>query len=116
MNAGIKSPRIRKATKRRLAKEKLEKENKLKNKTDEEIEVIITHEVALEDSHPRQEKPKYFGEVIEEDGSIHHYDDATLEGIRPYQKFREILESKKIVLVSEVKKGEKVYVSRFRNL
>ena len=44
-----------------------------------------------------------------------HYDDATLEGIRPYQKFREILESKKIVLVSEVKKGEKVYVSRFRN-
>ena len=71
MNAGIKSPRIRKATKRRLAKEKLEKENKLKNKTDEEIEVIITHEVALEDSHPRQEKPKYFGEVIEEDGSIH---------------------------------------------
>ena len=37
------------------------------------------------------------------------------KGIRPYQKFREILESKKIVLVSEVKKGEKVYVSRFRN-
>ena len=71
MNAGIKSPRVKKATKRRLAKEKLKKENKLKNKTDEEIEVIVTHEVALEDSHPRQEKPKYFGEVIEEDGSIH---------------------------------------------
>ncbi len=25
----------------------------------------------LEDSHPRGEKPKYFGELIEEDGSIH---------------------------------------------
>ena len=37
------------------------------------------------------------------------------KGIRPYQNYREILESKKIVLVSEVKKGEKVYVSRFRN-
>ena len=32
---------------------------------------IINHEIALEDSHPRGEKPKYFGEVIEQDGSIH---------------------------------------------
>lgn len=71
MAAGIVSPRVRKATKRRLAKEKLCKENKLKNKTDEEIEVIVNHEVALEDSHPRGEKPKYFGEIIEMDGSLH---------------------------------------------
>ena len=39
--------------------------------SNEEIEVKINHEVALEDSHPRGEKPKYFGEIIEEDGSIH---------------------------------------------
>lgn len=71
MNNGITSPRVRKATKRRLVKEKLEKENKLENKTTEEIEVIVNHEVALEDSHPRCEKPKYFGEVTEMDGSIH---------------------------------------------
>ena len=71
MKAGITSPRIRKATKRRLAKEKLEAEHKLENKTEEEIEVIVNHEVALEDSHPRQEKPKYFGEVTQMDGSIH---------------------------------------------
>lgn len=71
MNAGITSPRVRKATKRRLAKQKLENENKLKNKTEEEIEVIVNHEVALEDSHPRGEKPKYFGEIIEMDGSFH---------------------------------------------
>ena len=71
MNDGITSPRIRKATKRRLAKEKLEKEKKLKNKTEEEIEIIVNHEVALEDSHPRGEKPKYFGEITEMDGSIH---------------------------------------------
>ena len=71
MNAGIVSPKVRKSTKRRIAKEKLEKENKLNNKTDEEIEVIINHEVALEDSHPRKEKPKYFGEVTELDGSNH---------------------------------------------
>ena len=71
MNAGISSPKVRKATKRRLAKEKLERENKLKNKTEEEIEVIVNHEVALEDSHPRGEKPKYFGEVTEMDGSNH---------------------------------------------
>lgn len=71
MNAGITSPRVRKKTRKRLAREKLEAEKKLENKTEEEIEVIVNHEVALEDSHPRQEKPKYFGENTELDGSIH---------------------------------------------
>lgn len=27
---------------------------------EEEIEVIVNHEIALEDSHPRGEKPKYY--------------------------------------------------------
>ena len=71
MKNGITSPKIRKATKRRLAKEKLIKDKKLKNKTEEEIEIIINNEIALEDSHPRGEKPKYFGELTEMDGSIH---------------------------------------------
>lgn len=71
MKAGITSPKIRKNTKKRLAKAKLEAEKKLENKTEEEIEVIVNHEVALEDSHPRGEKPKYFGEITEMDGSIH---------------------------------------------
>ena len=39
--------------------------------SDEQINEIVNHEIALEDSHPRQEKPKYFGEIIEQDGSIH---------------------------------------------
>ena len=71
MKNGIRSPKARRATKRRLAKEKLQKDKKLKNKTEEEIEIIVNHEVALEDSHPRGEKPKYFGEITEMDGSIH---------------------------------------------
>lgn len=71
MNAGISSPKARKTTKKRLAKEKLQKEKKLVGKSDEEIEVITSHEVALKDSHPRREKPKYFGEITEVDGSIH---------------------------------------------
>ena len=71
MKNGIRSPKARKATKRRLAKEKLQKEKKLINKTEEEIEIIVNHEVALEDSHPRGEKPKYFGEITEMDGSAH---------------------------------------------
>lgn len=71
MNNGITSPRIRKITKKKLAKEKLEKEKKLENKNEKDIEIIINHEIALEDSHPRGEKPKYFGEIIEMDGSIH---------------------------------------------
>lgn len=68
---GIYSPKMNRKTRRRIAKENLEKEKKLKGKTKEEIEVIVNYEVALEDSHPRGEKPKYFGEVIEMDGSIH---------------------------------------------
>ncbi len=68
---GISSPKSRKATKRRIAKEKLQNEKKLKNKTEEEIEIIVSHEVALEDAHPRGEKPKYFGEITEMDGSSH---------------------------------------------
>lgn len=72
MNAGITSPKIRKATKRKLAKEKLLQENKINlAMSNEQIEVIVNHEVALEDSHPRGEKPKYFGELVEMDGSIH---------------------------------------------
>lgn len=71
MKNSITSPKIRKATKRRLAKEKLNKEKKLNNKTDDEIEIIVNNEVALEDSHPRGEKPKYFGEITEMDGSNH---------------------------------------------
>ena len=39
--------------------------------SEEQINEIINHEIALEDSHPRGEKPKYFGEIIEQDGSIH---------------------------------------------
>ena len=39
----------------------------------DKIDLIVSHELALEDSHPRQEKPKYFGEIIEQDGSIHKW-------------------------------------------
>ena len=71
MDNGFRSPNIRKATKRALAKKKLQDEGKLKNKSNDEIEELITHEVALENSHPRGEKPKYFGEITEMYGSIH---------------------------------------------
>ena len=69
---GILSPKARKKTKREYSKKKLLQEKKINlAMTDEQIETIVSHEVALEDSHPRCEKPKYFGEIIEQDGSIH---------------------------------------------
>lgn len=69
---GILSPKARRKTKRDAAKERLLKEKKINlAMSDEQIDKIINHEIALEDSHPRSEKPKYFGEIIEEDGSIH---------------------------------------------
>ena len=70
--AGILSPKARKKTKRDFAKQKLLDEKKINlAMSDEQINEIVNHEIALEDSHPRQEKPKYFGEIIEQDGAIH---------------------------------------------
>ncbi len=69
---GILSPKARKKTKREFAKQRLLQEKKINAAmNNEQIETIISHEIALEDSHPRGEKPKYFGEIIEQDGSIH---------------------------------------------
>ena len=69
---GILSPKARKKTKREYAKTKLLEEKKINlAMSEEQINTIVNHEVALEDSHPRCEKPKYFGEIIEQDGSIH---------------------------------------------
>lgn len=69
---GILSLKARRKTKREFKKEQLLKQKKISNSmSDEQINYIVNHEIALEDSHPRGEKPKYFGEVIEQDGSIH---------------------------------------------
>lgn len=69
---GILSPKARKRTKKEFTKQRLLKEKKINlSMNDEQINTIINHEIDLEDSHPRGEKPKYFGEVIEQDGSIH---------------------------------------------
>jgi hypothetical protein len=68
---GIYSPKIRKSTRKKLKKAEvlLKKENQTKSK--KELDIMVNHLMDIEDSHPRQEKPKYFGEVIEMDGSIH---------------------------------------------
>ena len=71
-NMGILSPKARKKTKKEFKKKQLLKEKKINlAMSDEQIDSIVNHEVALESSHPRLEKPKNFGEIIEQDGSIH---------------------------------------------
>ena len=71
---GILSPKARKKTKKEFIKKQLLKEKKISLDMDEtQIQTIVNHEIALEDSHPRGEKPKYFGEIIEQDGSIHNW-------------------------------------------
>ena len=70
---GILSPKARKKLKEFKKKQLLDK-NKINNAmSDEQINYVVNHEIALEDSHPRGEKPKYFGEVIEQDGSIYNW-------------------------------------------
>ena len=72
--AGILSPKARKKTKKMFKKKQLLEEKKINlAMSDEQIDYIINHEIALEDSHPRGEKPKHFGEIIEQDGSIHEW-------------------------------------------
>ena len=72
--ADILSPKARKKTKREHTKQKLLNEKKINiNMSDEQINSTINPDIALEDSHPRGEKPKYFGEIIEQDGSIHNW-------------------------------------------
>ena len=71
---GILSPKARKKTKKEFIKQQLLKEKKINlAMDDEQISTILNHEIELEDSHPRGEKPKYFGELIEQDGSIHQW-------------------------------------------
>ena len=71
---GILSPKARKKTRREFTKKKLLEEKKINYAmSNEQIDNIINHEITLEDSHPRKEKPKYFGEIIEQDGSIHNW-------------------------------------------
>lgn len=67
----ILSPKANKKTKREFVKRRLIEEKKLNAKTEEQINEIVDYEVALEDSHPRGEKPKYFGEIVEMDASEH---------------------------------------------
>ena len=73
-NASILSTKARRKTKRAYIKNKLLSEKKINlAMSDEQVKSIINHEIDLEDSHPRSEKPKYFGEIIEQDGSIHEW-------------------------------------------
>ncbi len=69
--AGILFPKTRKKTKRDYAKKKLLKEKKINLAMSNEQ--INNHKFTLEDSNSRQEKHKYFGEIIEHDGSIHQW-------------------------------------------
>ena len=69
---GILSPKARKRTIKEYIKQQLLKEKKINlAMSEKQINEIVNHEINLEYSHPRGEKPKYFGEIIEQDGSIH---------------------------------------------
>ena len=68
----ILSPKARKRTIKEYIKKQLLKEKKINlAMSEKQINEIVNHEINLEYSHPRGEKPKYFGEIIEQDGSIH---------------------------------------------
>ncbi len=71
MKKNIVSPKARKVTKKKIIRKKLQEKQTLKDKNPEEIETTVNNEMELKNSHPRGQKPKYFGEITEMDGSIH---------------------------------------------
>ena len=72
--ADILSPYAQRKTKKAAKKKELLKQKVITEETDNnDVEIIVNREISLEDSHPRKEKPKFFGEIIEEDGSIHNW-------------------------------------------
>jgi hypothetical protein len=67
MKEGITSPKIQKKIRRRLAIAKMKKENP--SISEKEAEEKFSNEIELFESHPRQERAKYFGELIQMDAS-----------------------------------------------
>lgn len=66
---GILSPRAKKNTQKKYKKLQLLKKRENRNKSEKEIEKIVSKQVALEDATPRLPRPLYFGENIELDAS-----------------------------------------------
>jgi len=69
MEKGITSPKIQRKIRRRLAVAKIKKENP--EITDKEAEEKYSNEIDLFEAHPRQERSKYFGELLQMDASEH---------------------------------------------
>lgn len=67
MNKGITSPKIQKKIRKRLAITKIRKENP--DISEEKVEEKYSNEIELFEAHPRQERSKYFGELIQMDAS-----------------------------------------------
>ena len=61
----IYTPKIHRMTRRRIIKKKIKKEKPLLDDID--VEVLVNHKINIEDAHPRQERAKYFGELIQMD-------------------------------------------------
>ncbi len=68
-NENIISPLSHKITKRKLKRKILEESKQIEDKTNEEIEEMIDHQISISEAHPRKERCKYFGELIEMDAS-----------------------------------------------
>ena len=63
------SPKIQRKTRKRIKKQELRKQKQ--SLSDEELEQIVNHQIDLEDAHPRRERCKYFGELLQMDASHH---------------------------------------------
>ena len=73
-SAGILSPKAHRKTRKKHSKaqkEKLKASSEEQEVPVEETLELVNKEIPLEDSHPRQEKPKYAGEEVQMDASEH---------------------------------------------
>jgi hypothetical protein len=61
----IYTPKIHRITRKKIVRNKIRKEKPLLANPD--VEILVNHKINIEDAHPRQERSKYFGELLQMD-------------------------------------------------
>lgn len=66
---GLYSPKMQKKTKRMIKRKELQKSKP--ELPEKELDEAVDYEINIEDAHPRKERCKYFGELLQMDASHH---------------------------------------------
>lgn len=75
MDNGIRSPRIRKSTRKRIKKEEILRNKKILCE-EKDIDSIVNHQLSIEDAHPTKKRALLFGEELQMDACSKTWSDG----------------------------------------